>query len=350
MATATYRLVKCIRPQEGGIRPPSVCHLYPLGKTIEEDEVEERFGACRNSLGLLRLRNTREWFYQEGNLDGLVDVYREWRDQPEYLHLAKFVGDEKVAEVAVLCSKRGNSIYRHRLKRRLAPLLDLKGLPEGNRSWNKTRLLFVTLTYDTKRCSPREAWLSISDEFNRWIALLRKNYGELSYLKAVEATRRGYPHIHLVILFKEAEFSYFSLNGKFRIPRKERDRMRSGWHSFVDVEAVVSPRQAIAYTIKYVLKAHGEKVKGKTPWEISEEGVEKTLALLWVYKRRGWSVSEDILEALADLIARPCRTQTVQVDLEGNSLEKWVCLGVKPAWELGIREDPPPWVVVLWEK
>jgi len=36
-----------------------------------------------------------------------VDVFEEWKAQDEYLHLALFRGEEKVKEIAVLCSKRG---------------------------------------------------------------------------------------------------------------------------------------------------------------------------------------------------------------------------------------------------
>jgi hypothetical protein len=310
----------------------------------------EGAGAYRNSRGLIRLKYTREWFLENNpNLKELVDVFQEWKAQDEYLHLALFRGEDKVKEIAVLCSKRGNRVYVHRVRDRLEPLLSLK-LPEGNRSWNKTRFLFVTLTYDTKRCSPREAWVSISQEFNRWITNLRNKFGRVSCIKGMEATQKGYPHIHLLLCFQDVTFSYFALKGKFRIPRKERDRIRAGWHSFVDVEAVISPLQAIRYLVKYLIKAHGGKVEGKTPWEISQEGVSKTLALLWVYKKRGYSLSGDLEEALADLIPRPCVTQTLQFTLDGDPLEKWVFLGVKTAGELGIQDDPPPFFVVLWPR
>jgi len=46
--------------------------------------------------------------------------------------------------------------------------------------------------------------------------------------------------------------------GSSGVPSRERERIRSGWHSFVDVE-VVSPRQAVAYMVKYLIKAHGGK-------------------------------------------------------------------------------------------
>ena len=299
--------------------------------------------------GKVRLHQTRRWFFENPNETELIQVFEQWRSQNEYLHFAVFNGEEKVREVAVLCSKRGNPVYRHRVRNRVMPFLDLK-LPEGNRSWNKTKMLFVTLTYDTGLCPPSEAWVSVSDQFNAWVSGIRNKFGEISYIKVFESTKRGYPHLHLLIVFKEHEFSYFALNGKFRIPRAIRDRVRSGWHSFVDVEAIVSPGQAIAYMLKYLLKTHGANIEGKTPWEISQVGVSKTLALLWVYHKRGYSISGDFQEALHDLIREPCATQTFQLTLGGEKLQRWVLLGIKPAGELGIVGDPPPWVVVLWER
>ena len=317
---------------------------------LDPDDVPEIAGAVRTPAGKLRLYQTREWWFsEERNLGELVQIYERWKAQDEYLHLAVFEGDKKIKEIAVLASKRGNRVYVSRVKKRILPLLRLD-LPQGNRSWNRTKLLFVTLTYDTKLCSPAEAWLSISKEYNRWITNLRKKFGKVYALRVFECTRQGYPHVHVLLLFEEVEFLFFLLNGKFRIPREFRDRIRQGWHSFVDVEAVVSPRQAIAYTIKYLLKVHGGSVEGKTPWEISQEGVSRTLALLWIHKKRGYSLSQDLERAIADLIAKPCTTQTLQLTLEGEKLQRWVFLGVKTPAELGITTKPPPFVVVLWEK
>ncbi|GAH95437.1 unnamed protein product, partial [marine sediment metagenome] len=179
---------------------------------------------------------------------------------------------------------------------------------------------------------------------------VRNQFGKVSYLKCFESTKNGYPHLHLVLIFHEVDFSYFALKGKFRVSRIVRDKIKGNWESFADVEAVISPKQAIHYVLKYLLKTHGASTSGKTAWEISQEGVEKTLAILWAYKKRGYSVSGDIEAVLADLIPKPCTTQTFQVTLDGERTERWVLLGIKSAAELGIKEDPPPFTVVLWEK
>lgn len=314
-----------------------------------EQFTDEGFGSFSNSRGMIRLFKTREWFLGGGDIEGLVGVYKKWVEQDEFLHFAVFESEDKVREVAVLCSKRGNAVYRYRVKDRLSPLLSLD-IPNGNRSWNKTKIVFVTLTYDTKLSSPQEAWVSISKSFNKWITNVRNKFGRVSYLKCFESTKNGYPHLHLVLVFHEVDFSYFSLKGKFRVSRIVKDKIKGNWESFADVEAVISPTQAIRYVLKYLLKAHGGEVEGKTAWEISCEGVDKTLAILWAYKKRGYSVSKDTEKALSDLIPKPCVTQTFQSTLEGDRVERWVLLGVKSAAELGITEKPPPFMVVLWER
>ena len=269
---------------------------------LDPGDVPEIAGAVRTPAGQIRLHQTRRWWFSsDRNLGQLVDIFEQWRSQDEYLHFAVFEGEEKIKEVVVLASKRGNRVYVSRVRDRILPLLKLD-LPLGNRSWNKTKLLFLTLAYDTKLCSSDVAWQSIPGEYNRCITNLRNKFGKIHVLRVFECTKKGYPHIHVLALFEEAEFPFFLLNGKFRIPRKLRDKICRCWHSFVDVEAVVSPRQAVAYTVKYLLKVHGGSVRGKTPWEISQEGVSRALALLWIYKKRGYSMSKDLEGALRDLI------------------------------------------------
>jgi len=52
---------------------------------------------------------------------------------------------------------------------------------------------------------------------------------------------------------------------------------------------------------------------------------------------------------LLKFIAKPCTTQTFQLTLEGEKLTRWVLLGIRTPRELGITDDPPPFVKVLWE-
>lgn len=70
--------------------------------------------------------------------------------------------------------------------------------------------LWVTLTYDTKLSSRIEAWEGqIGSAFNRFISALRRKYGKISVLRTWEASEKGYPHVHAILLFHDAQFSVF---------------------------------------------------------------------------------------------------------------------------------------------
>lgn len=89
-----------------------------------------------------------------------------------------------------------------------------------------SHVLFVTLTYDVSRCSIKEAWKNIGNEFNKWIRNLRKKFGRISYLRGWEASQKGYPHIHVLMVFHDYSFrvSFSQLKGHrqvYRIEEKE---------------------------------------------------------------------------------------------------------------------------------
>jgi len=75
---------------------------------------------------------------------------------------------------AVKCAKRGNDVYRWRVSRRFKGLSSMAEeivfFNPKDRGVKKTRALFVTLTYDTKRCDFKDAWRNIGIEFNRFMA------------------------------------------------------------------------------------------------------------------------------------------------------------------------------------
>jgi hypothetical protein len=111
---------------------------------------------------------------------------------------------------AIKCSKRGNDVYRNRVYRRFKQLASLVEQiiffnRKSRRINQKTRAMFVTLTYDTKLCSFDKAWKNIGDEFNRFMSFIRKNFGKVACCRVFEAYENGYPHIHCILLFEEKE-------------------------------------------------------------------------------------------------------------------------------------------------
>jgi hypothetical protein len=109
--------------------------------------------------------------------------------------------------IAVKCSKRGNDVYRSRVKSRFIGLSkkaeQLEFFNPKDRSNDKaTYALWVTLTYDTKLCSYKEAWAQIGIEFNGFMAYVRSHYGKVSCCRVFESFENGYPHIHCILLFQ----------------------------------------------------------------------------------------------------------------------------------------------------
>ncbi len=117
----------------------------------------------------------------------------------------------------------------------------------------------MTLTYDIKRSTIQEAWERVGKEFNKWINNIRKKFGRISYLRCWEASRKGYPHIHVLMIFHDYEFKIKRIRGKYRVFKKKK--FEKSYHSFVDVQAVRKLREEIKYILKYLSK---NKYMGKS--------------------------------------------------------------------------------------
>jgi len=221
-------------------------------------EILLRSQGLLNDQGKPRLNVAQGYFRRAENQDDdelLESMYVYWRDLPEFMVLrSQMVNPRTYASewsyVAVKCSKRGNDVYRQRVKRRLDWLASSENVEFFNVQDCTTEkkvfssALWLTLTYDIKRCSRLEAIENIGKEWNGFLSALRQKYGKVSVLRTWECSEKGYPHIHAVLLFKEAKFSVFphlseDQDGKekltFRI--KEKDAIASLWHSHVDAQA-----------------------------------------------------------------------------------------------------------------
>ncbi len=277
----------------------------------------------------------------------IVDRYVSWVSEDKYMILSRWNRMVEKNEVfAVKCAKRGNDVYRSRVYRRFKGLCgraeDAVFFDADCRSVKRSRALLVTLTYDIKLCSFREAWTNIGVEFNRFMAHVRRKFGKVSCCRVFESFENGYPHIHCILLF-EAWFSVFrDSKDHFRI--HEKDVFAEGWHSNVDVKAVSSLAGGLSYLKKYLLKGiNFEKADSK--------GL-KTLALCWAYRKRAFSVSGSFRKLLFDSIDQMHNSnkRLVQVTLFGETLpeEKFCVLGFVPTNVLGLSKDV--WFTMLDSK
>jgi hypothetical protein len=246
-------------------------------------------------------------------------------------------GEIEKETIAIKGAKRGNDVYWWRMWKRLKFLRSLKNytLFDPHASMKLSNVLFVSLTYDIGRSTIREAWETVGEEFNKWIRNLRKKFGRISYLRCWESTEKGYPHIHVAMIFHEYQFKiafsqlkrtrYGSYRRVYRI--EEKAEFEKSYHSFVDVEAVQKPRKGISYITKYLRK-------DDHPLQTL------TLALCWLFRKRSFAVSGDFHELLYAMIEKKHRL--IQTDLFGNEVELtvvWLFIGIFPADKLGITHN-----------
>ena len=340
------------------ISRPASCNQAHLVDSLLREEREASSLSRFRELGLLdpsgkpRLNYARGYFFRaENSLDLLEELYVYWRDFHEYLvlrseHVNAKTWSSEWKYVAVKCSKRGNDIYVSRVKRRLNWLgngenvyfFDISDFKPNKKVL--TSALWVTLTYDTKRCSRFEAWeKQIGIDFNCFISALRRKYGKISVLRTWEATEKGFPHVHAILLFHDFKFSVFphlieDHEGREKLTFRihEKAEVASYWHSHVDVQAISSTKKLFNYMRKYQTKV--------LLASDSEKGVS-TMALMWLFRKRGFSVSGDFRSKLSDLIRlmRNSNMELRQCRLDGSFEDRrvWEFVGVFSGVELSIH-------------
>ena len=240
----------------------------------------------------------------------------------------RIAGEINKETIAVKCSKRGNDVYWWRVWKRIKRLYDLKAqtLFDPHNTIKLSNVLFATLTYDVKHSSISEAWETEGEDFNMWIRNLRKKYGRISYFRSLEASKKGYPHIHILMIFHDYKFKVMQIKGKYRILEKEA--FEKSWHSFVDVQAIRQFREGVRYVTKYLTKTKNDS---KTQ--------VLTLALCWLFRKRSFAISGDMHEVIEVSVGH---RQMIQTNLMGEKVSLnvvWVFIGIFSAEKLGITHN-----------
>lgn len=306
---------------------------------------------------------------QQKDIPYLIEGFQFWRDYAEYMALK---GENQVngkkLYVAVKCSKRGNDVFSRRLDRKLGFLGRMEGIelfdPKDFKPNKVVRsnLLWVTLTYNPALKSLSEAWETFMKDWNLWITNLRNKYGKIDVLKFPEAfpgefkkdgtpaKAFGYPHIHAVLLFKEAHFRVFphmeegrngALGLVYRIGERDELKAQGKWHSFVDIKALSSGRALGGYLRKHTKNTH---------YGDSQDALV-TQALLWLHRKQTFSMSSGFRKSFTDLILsmQDSKGSWAQKTLDGRILDDWIWSfhGVFSADEIGA--NPGVWFKSLSE-
>ncbi len=331
------------------ISPKSSVNSYDFWNSICDDK------SVKPRLSLARGFFTR---FSQGDIPLLVDAFKDWRDYSEFLLLRadnRVSGEKKF--FAIKCSKRGNDVFARRLDRKLGFLktneefFDPHKFDERQGHNVKTKLLWVTLTYNSNRCSLEEAWKNIGFEFNLWITNLRNKYGKVWYVAFPQAFPNqngkgyGYPHLHLIVFFENVDFHVFRRMEKdrekklglvYRVKEKRDIESQGKWHSFIDVKALSSMRAVWNYAKKHCYNAGFG----------SSDEASLNNAVMWLYKKKSFNMSGEFREKYIEFIKSMRNSKVVvQETLDGDLLKDWkyTLLGVFTFFDLGLMGDPPDW-------
>ena len=386
---------------DGGISPKGkslrnrgsgkVSHLATID--LEKDFFlhETVFGS-----GFPRLNKARDFLgeLKQEDIPYLMDVFELWKNYDTYLFLKGTHRETaKTQYLLSKCSKRGNDVYARRIDARLGFLkykdnrkffdgldFDDHGQPLDKKKGVKTRLLWVTLTFDSKLSILDDAWRGeivtkvkqrgkniggeylghslrcrcIQCQFNLWITNLRNEYGKINYVVFPQAypdkngDAFGYPHIHIILLFEEKEFNVFQTykfdkrkkewGFVYRIQEKKELHEQGKWLSFSDVKAIQSLSALYNYAKKHFFNAgYGD----------SDEATLNN-SVMWFYKKKSFNMSGDFREKLSEFIRKDKHnSKRFQAVLDGGkpfSVIEWEFLGcfsakrIKRVLDVG---DPP---------
>ena len=147
--------------------------------------------------------------------------------------------------------------------------------------------------------------------------------------RSLEASKKGYPHIHILMIFHDYKFkiSFSQLHDRvYRI--EEKEEFEKSWHSFVDVQAIRRFREGVKYVTKYLTK-----MKNASKTQVL------TLALCWLFRKRSLAISGDMHELMEISISHK---KMIQTDLMGREVSlniTWVFVGIFSAKRLGITHN-----------
>jgi len=313
------------------------------------------------SSSLISLSYTREEYFKWNSIteDDVISIWDLWRKQDTYIVLQReeevitkgIDGTEfrewKIVTKAIKCSKRGNDVYFARIRKRLQQLLEIckedHKLIWKDEDGYYTQFLYLTLTYDTKRCSIREAWENIGKEWNRFLSYLKKRFGVISVIRTWESFENGYPHIHAIIYFFETAFRVIKYKRKkyteWRLyDKKLKEEINKGWHSFIDIQAIENTKR-LQYIFKYILK----ELKNNR----EQQKQKRTLAMMWLFRKQSFSISNDFIQELTSYTHSSVSDSERLDPIMHNSNQsgEWEFIGVFLARELGL--DGTKWIVIF---
>lgn len=235
----------------------------------------------------------------------LLTEFEEWSDRPDFL---VFHNLTKGRYFAVPSAKRGNSRYRWRVRTKFEQVRLAVASMDHMCGKRRTSVLFLTLTYKQDEHIDYY-WKNVSKHWNIFMTRLRKEFGKVDAIRVYETTRKGFPHIHAVLFFKDHSFRirrHRDGRGKaYRLVRYPSFLKEHWIHGFSDWSGVQVLGRIVNYVIKYLTKQLTKN-----------EETRMMLAKMWIYDKRAFSLSKSI----SDLVRRLDNTSVTQTT-ERDDLE-----------------------------
>lgn len=253
----------------------------------------------------------------------------------------------------IKASKRGNDVYKYLIKQKFKKLETIENIEyfRDDYSRKKTKLLFITLTFDIKKSTPIESWYLIPILFNKFKSNLTKQYGNIKTFRVWESTQKYYAHIHALFYFQDTEFEVFShINNKnkttYRIPYYQSNKIKQYYPFNIDIQACDTFNRAINEITKYIGKYLTKETKQDKP--------TKTNAMIWLTGKQGYSISKDFFETIINQtidIEEPKSADLTYYMCNSNpELYKWRYIGLisrkelkitSKKWFLRLKKPPP---------
>jgi hypothetical protein len=304
--------------------------------------------------------------------EDLLQIQSEFKEWGKIKNYGMFYNIETGVTHFREFAKRGNSKYRKVLMAKILSLFEFMKNPEfmedffirtifsmqksedgfyRKKGVTYSNVFFTTLTTDPKLYynNKKKAWLSESKEINLFLTNIRHHYGKIEYVSVVESTKQGYPHNHLILIFKTPQEIFFYVgidkdgNEEAKWRMQEKSNFAKFWKSpIVDVFAPETPEEVLNYLFKDMFKGTLRTGTNRT----SQDNL--TMALQWIFRKQAYSNSSfsekgflgKYLPSPTDL-TKECITQTdLREEIELFSDGNYIFLGVTALkWKEGY--NPP---------
>ncbi len=307
----------------------------------------------------------KEYFSKRCSLDDACHSISIWRDNDMYLCFRGETSNHEMKYYYQKASKRGNDVYRWRVKNRFRKILDFaeenKGLSfieKSNDGCYCSHVFKLTLTVNPTRYSLDDFNSQLcSKELDRQIKRIRNIYPDVKVSRTYEVftdKAKGFLHVNQVFFFPSNSFPVFLYVNKrnkrsWRLKNHE-DKLffQDSWScGFVDIRAVSNAQDLLEYCLKYHVK-YFKNMRAKGNQDL-------TLSVLSLFNKRAFSIPDSFTDSIityAQSLGVTGGSSRLDTVLH-NSLDESVVfqfLGVIRESELDfmpegwffVRDDPPP--------